>query len=98
MTTKADVGVIELQAKECQRLPGKVVLDVKNLPANAGDTRDSGSIPRLGKSPGGRHGNPLQYSCLENPMVRGAWQVTFRRVEKNRTKLKQISMHSYIRN
>ena len=98
MTTRADIGVIELQAKECQRLPGKVALDVKNLPANAGDTRDSGSIPRLGKSPGGRHGNPLQYSCLENPMVRGAWQVTVRRVEKNQTKLKQLSMHSYIRN
>ena len=40
---------------------------VKNLPASAGDIRDSGSIPRLGRSPGGGHGNPLQYSCLENP-------------------------------
>ena len=44
-----------------------VVLVVKNPPANAGDIRDSGSIPRLGRSPGGGHGNPLQYSCLENP-------------------------------
>ena len=46
---------------------------VKNLPANAGDLRDVGSIPELGRSPGGGHGNPLQYSCLENPMDREAW-------------------------
>ena len=49
---------------------------VKNLPANAGDIRDAGSIPGLGRSPGEEHGNPLQYSCLENPMDRGAWQAT----------------------
>ena len=48
---------------------------VKNLPDNTGDIRDTGSIPRLGRSPGG--GNPLQYSCLENPMDRGAWQATW---------------------
>ena len=47
---------------------------VKNLPVNAGDVRDKGSISGLGRSPGGGHGNPLQYSCLENPMDRGAWQ------------------------
>ena len=46
---------------------------VKNLPANAGDTRDMGSIPELGRSPGGGNGNPLQYSCMENSMDRGAW-------------------------
>ena len=45
----------------------QVVLVVKNPPANTGDIRDAGSIPGLGKSPGGGHGNPLQYSCLENP-------------------------------
>ena len=50
-------------------LPGGSV--VKNLPANAGD---AGSIPGSGRSSGGGHGNPLQYSCLENPMDRGAWQ------------------------
>ena len=50
-----------------------MVLVVKNLPANVGDIRDVGSIPRSGRSPGGEHGNPLQYSCLENPMDRGAW-------------------------
>ena len=47
---------------------------VKNLPANAGDSRDAGSIPGLGRSPGGGNGNLLQYSCLENSMDRGAWQ------------------------
>ena len=46
---------------------------VMNLPANAGDVRDVGSIPGLGRSPGAGHGNPLQYSCLENPTDRGAW-------------------------
>ena len=49
-------------------------LVVKNLPTNAGDIRDVGSITGSGVSPGGGHGNPLQYSCLENPMDRGAWQ------------------------
>ena len=59
---------------------------VKNLSANAGDIRDSGSIPGLGRSPGGGHGNPLEYSCLENPMDRGAWQAIVHRVtESNRT-------------
>ena len=51
----------------------QVVLVVKNLPANAGDVRDVSSIPGSGRSPGGGHGHPLQYSCLENPMDRGAW-------------------------
>ena len=54
---------------------------VKNLPANAGDM---GSIPGLGKSPGGGHGNPLQYSCLENPMDGGAWWGTVHRLQRVR--------------
>ena len=49
---------------------------IKNLPANAGNTRDAGLIPGLGRFPGEGHGNPLQYSCLENPMDRGAWRAT----------------------
>ena len=53
-----------------------MALVVKNMPANAGDRRDSGSIPGWGRSPGGGHGNPLQYSFLENLMDRGAWQAT----------------------
>ena len=58
---------------------------VKNPPANAGDIRDVGSIPGLGRSSGGRHDNPLQYSCLENPMVRGAWKATVHEVVKSWT-------------
>ena len=56
-----------------QRLgfPGGSV--IKNLPANAGDTRDEGSIPGVGRSPREGNGNPLQYSCLGNPLDRGAW-------------------------
>ena len=57
---------------------------VKNLPANAGDVRDTGSIPGLERSPGG-HGNPFQYSCLENPMDRGAWWATVHRVAESDT-------------
>ena len=49
---------------------------VKNPPADAGDARDAGLIPGSGRSPGGGHGNPLQYSCLENPMDRGPWWAT----------------------
>ena len=57
----------------------------KNTPANAGDTRDMGSVPGLGGSPGGGHGNALQYSCLKNPIDRGAWQVTAHSVAKSET-------------
>ena len=53
-----------------------MVLVAKNPPANAGDVRDTGSIPVSGRSPGGEHGNPLQYSCLENPKDRIAWQLS----------------------
>ena len=63
----------------------QVALVVKNPPANAGDIRDAGSIPQSGKSPGGGHGNPLQYSCLENPMDGGAWWATVHRVAKSQT-------------
>ena len=63
----------------------KVALAVKNLPANAGDVRDVGSIPELGRSPGGGNGYPLQYSCLENPMDRRAWWATVHSVAKSWT-------------
>ena len=58
---------------------------VKNPPANAGDIRDMGSIPESGRSPGGGHGNPLQYSYLENPMDRGAWRATAHGVTESDT-------------
>ena len=63
-------------------------LVVKNPPANAGELRDASSISGSGRSPGGGNGNPLQYSCLENPMDRGAWWATVHRVTKSRTQLK----------
>ena len=61
---------------------------VKNLPASAGDARDVGSVSGSGRFPGGRHGNPVQDSCLENSMDRGAWQATVHGVAKSRTRLK----------
>ena len=60
--------------------PGGTV--VKNPPANVADTRAVGSIPGSGRSPGVRNGNPIQYSCLENPMNRGAWQATVHRSQE----------------
>ena len=69
------------------QLASQEVLEVKNLPASAGDVRDMGSIPGLGRSPGGGHGNPLQYSYLENPMDRGAWQAIVHGVTKSWTRL-----------
>ena len=66
---------------------------VKSLPANAGDTGDAGSIPGLGRSPSIGNSNPLQYSCLENPTDRGAWQATVYRAAKSQTRLKKRSTH-----
>ena len=60
---------------------------VKNLPANIGDTGDVGSIPGLDRFPGEGNGNPLQYSCLENPMDRGAWRTKVHGVAKSQTTL-----------
>ena len=66
----------------------QVALMVKNPTANAGDTREADSIPGLGRSPGGGNGNPRQYTCLENPMDRGAWWAKVHGVTKSRTQLK----------
>ena len=65
----------------------QVVLVVKNPPANAGDVKDMSSIPGWGRSPGGGHGNPLQYFCLENPMDREAWRAAVHGVTKSQTQL-----------
>ena len=73
-----------------------MVLVVKNPPANAGDVRDTGSIPGSGRSPGEEHGNPLQYSSLENLMDRGAGWATVHGVAKSQTQLKRLSMHACI--
>ena len=67
---------------------------VKNPPANTGGMRDKGPIPGLGGSPGGGHGNPLLYSCLENPMDRGAWRAAVHGVAKSRNDLE--TLHTYL--
>ena len=69
---------------------------VKNSSANAGGIIDVSSIPGLGRSPGGGHGNPLQYSCLENAMGRGAWQAMVHRVTKSQSQLKRLGIHDEI--
>ena len=71
-------------------------LAVKKPPANAGDVRDSGSIPGSGRSLGGGHGNSFQYSHLENPMDREAWQVIAHRFAQSQTRLKRHNMHTHI--
>ena len=71
-----------------------VVLEVKNPSDNAGDAGNSSSIPGSERSPVGGHDNPLQHSCLENPMDRGAWWDTVQSVAKSRTRLKQLSTHA----
>ena len=65
---------------------------VKNPPANAGDIGDSGSIPGSGRPSGGGNGSPLQYSCLENPMDGGDWEVTVHGVAKSQTRLRDFSL------
>ena len=66
---------------------------VKNLPAMQ-ETQETGSVPGSGRSPGGGHGNPLQYSCLETPMDRGAWWATVHGVARSQTRLKDLSVHA----
>ena len=66
---------------------------VKNLRANTGDRRDSGSIPGSGRSPGIGNGNPLQYSCLENPMDRGAWGGPWVRKKSDTIKCTRMAIH-----
>ena len=72
-----------------------MALVIKNLFANAGDLRDVDSVPRSGRSLGGGHGYQLQYSCLQNPMDRGAWWITIHRVAKGQTQLKWFSTHAH---
>ena len=73
----------------------QVALLVKNWPANTGDKRDDSSIPGSGRSPGGERGNPLQYSCLENPIDRGARWAVVHGIAKSWTWMKQLSMHAH---
>ena len=82
MITTSKKPVVDIQRAS------QVVLVVKNLCAKAGDLRDLGLIPGCRRSPGGGHGNPLQYSCQENPTDRGAWQAMVHGITKSRTQLK----------
>ena len=66
-----------------------------NPPASAGDIKDKGSAPELGRSPGGGHDNPIQYSCLENLMDREVWWATVHGATKSQTPLKQLIMHAH---
>ena len=70
------------------------MLVVKNSPANSGDIKDVALIPGSGRSPGVGNGNPFQYSCLENPIYREAWQATVLSIAQNQTGLKQLSMYA----
>ena len=83
-----------LQNTQLISITSQVALAVKNLPASAADLRDTDSIPGSGRSPGRGHGNPLQCSCLENPMDRGTWQAIVHRVAKSQTQLKPLSMYA----
>ena len=84
-------GCKELDMTE--QLTQQVALVVKNLSANARDVRDTGLISGLGRSPGRGHDNPLQDSCLENPMDRGAWWATVHRVAQSWTRHKRFNMN-----
>ena len=87
-----DYFKLKLLREDPMQESSQVTLVVKNPPANAGDIKDAGSIPGLGRSPGGGHSNPFQYSCLENPINRGAWWPTVHRVAKSQTRLTQLGM------
>ena len=75
----------------------QVALVIKKPPVNSGDLRDAGLIPVSGRSPGREHSNPLQYSCLENPMGRIAWQATVYRISQCWTQLKRFRMQACVR-
>ena len=93
----AQVGIGDCLSREKREeiwAPFQVVLVVKNPSANAGDIRHSGLILWSGRSPGGGHGNPPLYSCLENPRDRGAWRATVHGVSKSWARLKRLSTHT----
>ena len=76
---------------QCLPWASQLMLVVRNPPANAGEVRDAGLSPGSGRSPGGGHGNPLQYSCLKNPMDRGTWWATVYRSQRVRHNPKPLS-------
>ena len=80
-----DIQTVSSSVRGSTDLPSPGEAVVKNPPTNAGDVKGASSIPGSGGSFGGGNGNPLQYSCLENPMDRGTWQATVHGVEKTQT-------------
>ena len=72
----------------------QVMIEVMNMPVSAGDVRDVRSIPGLGRSLGGGHGNSLQYLCLENPMDREAWRAAVHKIPQSQTQLRWLSMYA----
>ena len=82
-------------ATEWQSRDSQEAQAIKDVPANAGDVRDAGSIPGLGRSLRGGHSNPLQYPCLESPMHRGAWQAMVHGVTQSQTGRKRLSAHAW---
>ena len=92
---KVDTEIYLILLRSSLGFPGGSV--VKNPPANAGDTRDVGSIPGSGRSLGEENGRPLQYSCLKNPKDRGAWRAAVQRVAKSQTQLSNCS-HTHTHN
>ena len=84
----------QTRGKKKKANASQVALVVNNPPPSTGDIRGAVLILGLGRSSGRGHGNPLQYSCLEDSMERGAWQATVQGVAKSQTRLKQLSMYS----
>ena len=80
--------VQELREMQSKMWASQVALVVKNLPAKAGGIRDADSIPGSGRFPAGGRGNPLKYSCLGNPMDRGAWRATVHRIARSQIRVK----------
>ena len=95
MNTLPRIGVYSTILSWSRLCVSRCVLVVKNPLANAGDIRDTGLLPGLGRSPGEGNGKSLQYSGLEYPMDRGAWQPTVHRVAKSRTRMKQLSTQPF---
>ena len=89
------VCICKIRTTCIQRGDSQVVLVVNKLAVNDGDNRDAGLIPGWGRSPGGGHSYPRQYSCLENFINRGSWWATVQEVTKSQTLLKQLSLHVF---
>ena len=95
-TCSTEITATSFVQWSCPRWASQVALVVKNPPAKAGDIRDAGLIPGSGRSPGGGHGSPLHYSCLEDPTDREAWWAMVHSVTKTWTWLKRLSTHTHI--